>query len=182
MKKTCTKCSQAKVTTEFYRDSQKKDGLSSGCKDCYRAYYSVIRDAKLKKKKAYREKNAAPIAAYRAEHYARNRDLALEYATKWAGENQLRRRVAESTRRARKNSSEGRFSAEDMERILFAQKWKCACCRSSIKSGYHADHIQPLSRGGSNDRHNIQALCPTCNMSKKAKDPYQFMQSRGYLL
>ncbi|MEQ4192129.1 HNH endonuclease [Pseudomonas ficuserectae] len=180
--KACTKCNQQKAAEEFFRDSQKKDGLSSGCKACYKAYYSVIRDHKLKTKKAYREKNAVPIAAYRAVHYAKNRDRALECATRWRGENPVRRRAAENARRARKNNSVGQFTAEDLEKILAAQKWKCACCRKCIKSGYHADHIQPLSRGGSNDRLNIQALCPGCNMSKKAKEPHHFMQSRGYLL
>lgn len=180
--KICTKCDQQKDAEQFFRDKSKKDGRSPSCKDCYKKHYSVIRASKLVKKKAYREKNSARIAAYRAEHYIRNQARAVEYATEWAKANPNSRRVVEAARRARKNSSVGKFTASDLSQIVEAQKWKCACCKCSIKGGYHADHIDPLARGGSNDKYNIQALCPTCNMNKKAKDPYVFMQSRGYLL
>ncbi|MBU9359553.1 HNH endonuclease [Burkholderia multivorans] len=44
------------------------------------------------------------------------------------------------------------------------------------------DDIEPLARGGSNDIANIQLLCRTCNLSKHARDPVEFMQSRGFLL
>lgn len=33
-----------------------------------------------------------------------------------------------------------------------------------------------------NDVSNLQATCPPRNQSKGAKDPVQFMQSRGFLL
>ena len=42
--------------------------------------------------------------------------------------------------------------------------------------------IKPLARGGTNQRTNLQLLCPPCNLSKSAKDPIDFMQSRGFLL
>jgi hypothetical protein len=29
---------------------------------------------------------------------------------------------------------------------------------------------------------NVQLLCATCNLNKNAKDPIDFMQSRGFLL
>lgn len=41
---------------------------------------------------------------------------------------------------------------------------------------------KPLARGGTNQRTNLQLLCPPCNLSKSAKDPIDFMQSRGFLL
>jgi len=40
----------------------------------------------------------------------------------------------------------------------------------------------PLSRGGSNDKYNLQLLCPTCNLKKSAKDPIDFAQENGNLL
>lgn len=180
--KACTKCLLDKTPDMFAKDRQKKDGLCSYCKDCYRAYYATVRDQRLQKKKAYREINAESISAYRIDHYARNAEKGRLDSRAWAKENPVKRRASESNRRSRLRGADGVFTANDLTKILESQKWRCACCRKSIKSDYHADHIHPLARGGSNDKYNIQALCPTCNMNKKAKDPYVFMQSRGYLL
>lgn len=38
------------------------------------------------------------------------------------------------------------------------------------------------TKGGANDKSNIQLLCPHCNLSKGAKHPVDFMQERGMLL
>lgn len=180
--RTCTKCGLGKSNENFFRDKSKKDGISPSCKQCYKKYYSEIRESKLAKKKVYREKNSVKISEYRVGHYIRNKEKAVACASDWAKQNPDRRRAAEASRRARKNNSTGKFTASNLLEIASSQKWKCVCCKRSIKNGYHVDHIEPLSRGGSNDKYNIQALCPTCNMNKKAKDPYVFMQSRGYLL
>jgi len=47
-----------------------------------------------------------------------------------------------------------------------------------VNYSYHYDVIA----GGANDRANLQLLCGSCNKSKHAKDPIDFMQSRGFLL
>ena len=50
------------------------------------------------------------------------------------------------------------------------------------KKDYHIDHIMPLSKGGRHTISNLVVSCPTCNLQKNAKDPYQFAQERGRLL
>lgn len=70
----------------------------------------------------------------------------------------------------------------DFKRIGQAQRWKCAVCGTDVKENYHVDHILPLAKGGVHHRHNIQILCPSCNLSKHAKDPIEFMQRKGFLL
>lgn len=180
--KVCSRCSIQKSRDQFTADRQKKDGLCSYCRDCYQIYYAAVRSTRLAKKKEYREANRQAISAYRVEHYARNRQHQIGCALDWAKSNPIKRRVNESARRARMKGSEGRFTKADLLAIVESQKWKCVVCRTSLRDGYHADHIQPLVSGGSNDKYNIQALCPACNCSKRAKDPQEFMQSRGYLL
>lgn len=94
-----------------------------------------------------------------------------------------RRRVGEINRRAAKMRSGEGLSKEIVERLLLLQQGKCACCNCELhESGFHLDHIQPLSKGGPHSDSNIQLLCPRCNLSKSAKDPIQFMQQNGFLL
>lgn len=43
-------------------------------------------------------------------------------------------------------------------------------CRSCGVSGvpYHVDHVEPISRGGTNAPENLQILCAPCNLAKGA--------------
>ena len=43
----------------------------------------------------------------------------------------------------------------------------CAACGGP--EWLEVDHVHPWSKGGSNDRDNLQALCKPCNMDKGAK-------------
>lgn len=75
-------------------------------------------------------------------------------------------------RRARLVEAEGDFSAEDLYRIFMDQNGLCTGCLANlVYTSYHADHIMPLSKGGSNWPDNIQLLCPTCNFEKNDKLP-----------
>ena len=50
---------------------------------------------------------------------------------------------------------------------------RCQNCGWSVENGasLHVDHIIPVSKGGTNARDNLQALCAPCNMGKS--DYYQ---------
>lgn len=100
--RTCTKCGLGKSDENFFRDKSKKDGISPSCKQCYKKYYSEIRESKLAKKKVYREKNSVKISEYRVGHYIRNKEKAVACASDWSKQNPDRRRAAEASRRARK--------------------------------------------------------------------------------
>lgn len=43
--KTCSKCGQEKIETEFYRDKQRPDGLTYACGECRRQYFKKWYDA-----------------------------------------------------------------------------------------------------------------------------------------
>lgn len=85
-------------------------------------------------------------------------------------------------RRAMLRGAEGSHNAKDIALILDRQGNKCVYCKSDITSGYEVDHIQPISRGGSNWPPNLQCLCKDCNRSKWCKDPIDFAQEKGLLL
>ena len=86
-------------------------------------------------------------------------------------------------RRARKKMAVGVVSPGIERTLLKRQRWKCACCNVSLRNaGFELDHVVPLARGGKHEDANLQMLCPPCNKSKGARDPIEFMQSRGALL
>ena len=47
----------------------------------------------------------------------------------------------------------------------------CMICGKKVKhNNFHVDHIQPISKGGSEwDLANLECTCPKCNLSKGAK-------------
>jgi 5-methylcytosine-specific restriction endonuclease McrA len=93
-----------------------------------------------------------------------------------------RKNAHKHRRRAQTKGANGRFTATCVKDILTQQRHKCAYCRTSIKKARHLDHIVPLALGGTNDRQNIQGLCPDCNISKGAMDPIAFARQEFGLL
>jgi 5-methylcytosine-specific restriction endonuclease McrA len=122
------------------------------------------------KKKQIRKKRAASYAAN--PHKIREANIA------YAKENPEVGSVRRRNRRARKVGNGGRHSKAEIAALAVAQKWMCACgCGVSIRTKFHADHIIPLSRGGSNWIDNIQLLTPRCNLTKHTKDPVEWAAS-----
>lgn len=100
---------------------------------------------------------------------------------RWKKDNRLKVQAAERNREAKKRNG-GAHTAGDIISILKAQRGKCAYCKVRLGDKYHVDHIKPLSRGGLNDRKNLQMLCALCNLSKGPKDQIDFMREQGRLL
>ena len=137
--------------------------------------------------KAFRAKNIEIIREADRERNAlwrkTNPARAIEAQRNWRARNLDKRAAGEHRRRARKAGSGGSYTSEDLREIFKMQRGKCALCSCKVTPrSWHVDHIQPLSRGGSNDRRNIQILCRPCNLSKGSHDPIEFARSRGGLL
>ena len=70
--KECTKCGVQKGAADFYSDSQKKDGLSSSCKECKKVqnnlYTKNNRERKAKYDKMYRDRNSVEIKKRKKEY------------------------------------------------------------------------------------------------------------------
>jgi 5-methylcytosine-specific restriction endonuclease McrA len=130
----------------------------------------------------YYHANKELIAARKSARLRANPEKFAAYFTSYRKNNPEKCRAIRANRRAQKKCSDGTHNGNDIKQLLVAQKHKCVVCRRCIKRSYHVDHIQPLAKGGSNGRLNLQLLCPTCNQKKSKKDPILFMQERGFLL
>ena len=51
----------------------------------------------------------------------------------------------------------------------------CVYCRGKLPfQASHIDHITPVNQGGSNERENLQLLCPGCNLRKSDRNDGEF--------
>lgn len=175
--------------------------IGSGCLDCKNEFIEnnrdIIRawDLKSKRKnilkvqeqrKSFRENNREKLRVNQAQYRKNNPEKVKESLSKWYQANPFAAKALRHKRRALEKMAEGKFSKEYLIILFEKQKGKCALCGkilfTSGKDKFHADHIQPISKGGSNWINNIQITCPFCNLSKRDKDPILFAQENGKLL
>lgn len=67
-----------------------------------------------------------------------------------------------------------RTHISDVVRFDVLASGKCAFCDSA--ENLQVDHIIPLSKGGTNERSNLQALCEYCNKVKNSKYESQIIR------
>lgn len=153
-------------------EQQRRYGRSESAKAGVRKYREANRD---RINQSARQKRSADPETRRASY------------RKWAAKEESEAVIKANAhrRRARILKSPGEHNPSDLREILRMQNYRCAhpgCGADLRKVGKHLDHIMPLALGGSNDRRNLQYLCPTHNLSKGALDPIEFARRHGRLL
>jgi 5-methylcytosine-specific restriction endonuclease McrA len=192
----CSKCSKSKpCTPEFFkRRNDSPHGLSPECSVCLgirNLEWSRTENGKnLKAKHAPKYKSKR--AEYAKTYQKKNKDRINAYCKEWRLRDVDRHRANE--REVAKRDFEKRVAYRHMRRaagtfsysvipfLKAQQKGKCPICRGLLTSLVEVDHIMPIALGGTNESSNLQLLCRSCNRSKGAKHPVDFMQSKGYLL
>ena len=188
--RTCIAC-QRDRTAEWRKES------AEHMADYKKRYSAENWDAIYATMKAWKVKNPDKVKRSKDAEYRRNKVKRLASMKVWRAANLNKIKAAESAKRAanpdryraykrnykiRKRRAPGSHTGEDIQMLLKAQSGKCAYCRVKLGKKYHVDHIVALSKGGANDRTNLQILCARCNQTKSAKDPIVFAQSLGMLL
>lgn len=121
-------------------------------------------------RKSYYKNRESKRAALR-EWHKRHPEHSTEYSRKWRASNPERMRELALTtghkRRARKAKVGGSFTAREFAALC--DRYGNICLACGAQENLTADHVIPLSCGGSNDISNIQPLCGPCNSRKHRK-------------
>ena len=172
--KPCKRCG----TSEWYK--------SGGCKKCTKEqalrWYEKnperaarnkrgwrsrnVRERRERKRK-WRSENRDKVSGYNRRFRANNPEKAAESCRRWQKANPDKVAEKSRRRRARKNRASGSHTAGEWKALVKHQDGRCLACGKKKK--LTADHVVPLSVGGSDDISNIQGLCKPCNSSKGAK-------------
>lgn len=169
--KLCRQCNTEKTKSEFPRAFGRKDGLAGRCLACNRLESAD-----------YYETNKTRLAIVAKAWQKKNPDKISINGKKWRAKNKERVAAYKTNRRARKRSASGTHTSTDIKALMLLQRGRCAACKTDIRAKYHVDHVTSLVHGGSNDKSNLQLLCPRCNLSKQDQHPIDFMRQKGYLL
>ena len=114
----------------------------------------------------------APVNPFTNAHYEQNREEVIARSKEWLENNveKVERFKANNSRKRRvaKHTSRANFTAKEFQQLYGRYGNKCLRC-GATGVVLEADHIVPLTSGGSDDIENIQPLCEVCDRSKLVK-------------
>jgi 5-methylcytosine-specific restriction endonuclease McrA len=120
-------------------------------------------------KKFWTANNKESVGASKRSYYEREREDTLARSKKWAENNPEKVRQAKTNnlrkRRAARHASRGNFTVQEFEVLCESYRKKCLAC-GDTEAVLEADHVVPLTRGGSDSISNIHPLCGPCNRMK----------------
>lgn len=180
----CRECARRNASKWL---SENRERNRANCKSWYtnnqdkvKAYQErekPTRPAKRKPwEKRYRERHRAERVAYNRKYRADHREWARERHRDWYRRNPAKAKEFASRRR----TAEGKHTADDLRLLYALQEGRCAYCGITLHGEYHVDHVQPISRGGSNWPDNLAIACRDCNHSKSNKTVAEWLAVRNW--
>jgi 5-methylcytosine-specific restriction endonuclease McrA len=106
-----------------------------------------------------KESSAKCYKKHKREYQKKNRDYSRSHPEV--------SKAAKAKRRTRIAKGGGSFSAKQWLNLCNSYNNKCSRCNK--RKRLEADHVIPVTKGGSSDISNIQPLCRSCNASKGTK-------------
>lgn len=179
---TCKSCKHLKQHQAF--------GL---CKACYfQQWKEKHKEQQSEYQKQYRRNHPKDVEYQRkknAESYQRNRAKVLQRSKDryWANPEAKLSKAREWDKTHRKNKYQYHkrwfnrkrtngngpgLTLLEWETILATYSHKCAYCGSTNR--ITQDHVQPLSRGGTDSPDNVVPACKSCNSKKGDKTPVEW--------
>ena len=171
--KPCAKCEVIKSLSDYHKNKNRKDGVTTICKPC-----AIIKSSE------WQKANKDRVNAVCRKNYAKNLDKSRadrrERVKRWYNNNPEKgraatrawsvahpeaKRLSENKRRAIKLGN-GIYVIlpKEINKLLSSNCVNCGASESIT-----LDHIIPISRGGRHSIGNLQSLCQSCNSSKNSK-------------
>jgi hypothetical protein len=146
VEKRCGRCKEWKPRDAFGKGPGLRDGLAYRCRACNTVLHAI-----------WYAKNPERNSAKQRDWIAANPEKV-----------RAARRAGSNSRRARELSASGKpYTAREFRALCDESSWQCSYCAVVLDVvTAQADHIVPLSRGGSSDIGNIAVACRFCNSSK----------------
>lgn len=155
--KVCPRCKVLKTNKDYTFSSKGK--RASRCKDCYLVLNRITSS-----------KNVAKRVDYNRQWILRNPEKKKAQVIKWRTENRDKVRHNNKARKTllRSHRVSGKhYTSKEWEILKLFYAYTCLrCFRKEPTIILTADHVLPLSKGGSTDIGNIQPLCTSCNSKK----------------
>ncbi len=164
----CMTCREWQPLDCFHAHKGKIGGINSQCKRCMQAYAADYnqqnQDARRRADALYRAHNRdRRRASYRAWSQ-RNRGHVRAKHQEWSRHNRDKIRAVQHRRRARILGNGGSYTAGQWRTLVEWFGGVCLCCAAT--GPLTADHVIPVSKGGTSWISNMQPLCFSCNSSK----------------
>lgn len=135
-------------------------------------------------KQSYIERNPERRRKQARDYTYRNHERMLERGKEWRRKHPEQSRNHHHIRKARILLAPGSFTADDIQRLYELTGGRCTYCAIpvhwSIAGDIHIDHVQPISRNGSNNPDNLAIACVDCNLSKAVKTLDEWEAVRGW--
>ena len=182
-------CKQCEL--DYYRNNKEKISKS-------RSNYYLKNKEKIDfYNKEYTQLNKEKVKNYQKDWYCKNKDSLKYKHSEWHLKNKesvserkkrtnntplgkINKKINKAKRRALEYIAEGSFTSDDILNLFESQNSRCVYCDNLLETSgtnkYHIDHIQPLSKNGTNWVSNLQLLCPHCNLSKGSKTHEEFLE------
>jgi 5-methylcytosine-specific restriction endonuclease McrA len=195
--KVCTRCKASKPVVEFHKRRRKDGsvrGYTSCCKACEKkrtyGWRSKNPGGHARVQKAYRKRHPERVKAAIAAWLSENKDHVHAWKRESYKDPKVRARVRAATKRwaqanpelvcaytknynhkKRSNGGAG-LSAKQIMDLLSRP---CSYCGGKATT---LDHVIPVSRHGKHEPGNVVPACKSCNSSKGARTPEEWMEAR----
>jgi len=132
--------------------------------------YIKNKDHENSQSKRYHANNREAIMLWQREYAENNRERIRAIKSRWEKNNPNYMTAKNAKRRAVILGADGCYTAIEWQLLKEQYGHRCLMCgKNEDEITLTADHVIPLSKGGSNDISNLQPLCLSCNSKKGTK-------------